>query len=160
MNMRSAKAFTFIEVLCVLLVVVVGVGGVVALVAYGMEVASRARGETTGLATAISIAKDADPRPLLAPELQGDWTPPTPIAPTTSVDLSHAGDLKFESKGFINGFYVVRTETSTYPTDVLAASGGVVYARSCRVEVNVYETFNGRPVTAYVTRLVRQRGRP
>lgn len=161
MSRRSPLAFTFIEVLCVLLIVVVGIGGVVALVAYGMDVASRARSETTGLATAISIAKDADPGSFLPPEIAADWTPPTP-----AIDIDLTSNISSESKGFVNGFYVIRKEDSKYPQDVLAASGTAgtpgyaVYARSARVEVNVYESFNGSLAASYVTRIIRQRGRP
>jgi len=158
---RSASAFTFIEVLCVLLVVIVGIGGVVSLVAYGMEVASRARGETTGLATAISIAKDPDPSPMLPSDVAADWTPPTP-----AIDINQDRDISSQAMGFVNGFYVIRKEESKFPQDVIAASGTAgtpgytVYVRSCRVEVNVYESFNGNVAASYVTRIVRQRGRP
>jgi hypothetical protein len=130
---------------------VVGIGGVVSLVAYGMDVVSRARGETIGLSTAISVAKD--PSPLLSPEIATDWS-------YTPYSMNLASNASSEAKGFINGFYVVRTEDSKYPEDVLAISGGIVYARSARVEVNVYETLNGDAIASYVTRIVRQRGRP
>jgi Tfp pilus assembly protein PilV len=148
--------FTFLEVLCILLVIVLGLAGVLALVNHGMGAAARARGASIGLATAVSIAKDA--RPLLDPNLQADWTYADYTAGfdnTTSTQSSSA-------RGFINGFYVVRTETSA-PQDVIArakAPATTVYMRSANVSVDVFETIGGALVASYTTRILRQRGTP
>jgi hypothetical protein len=148
---RHRRAFTFIEVLCLLLVLGVGMAGIVGIVLYGMGIASEARGASLGMPTAVSVARD--PEPMLDPVVAGDWS-------TASYDLSSPGACTGETKGHVNGFYVVRTETSL-PDDIVATgANGTVYVRSARVDVDVFETFRGALVASFTTRIVRQRGRP
>ena len=147
---RGRGGFTFIEVTLLLLVITLGLLGVVGLVSYGMTLAAKSQGETTGLATAVSVADD--PAPLLAKEVAGDWT-------YTPYGMDLTGALSSTAKGFINGFYVVRTETSG-DADVVARDPGTgrVQVRSARVEVDVFATINGAVVASYATRIMRQRG--
>lgn len=148
---RRHRGFTLIEVLCLLLVLAIGMGGVVGLVIYGMQVSAQARGAAIGMATAVTVAKD--PTPLLDAEIAGDWT-------SATYDLSAGGTCTSECSGYVNGFYVVRTETSV-PEDIVATgTNGVVYLRSARVDVDVFETFKGSRVASFTTRILRQRGRP
>lgn len=154
MTSPSRGGFTFMEVLCMVLVVGVGMAGVVSLVIYGTSVASRVRGATLGMATAVSVAKDA--RPLLADGMAADWSY-TDYAATFD-DLS--SEQTSLARGYINGFYVERRESSQ-PQDVIRTPGstGRVYVRSARVAVDVYEAVNGRRVASFATRILRQRGR-
>jgi len=156
-SLRTPRSgFTFIEVICILLVIAVGLMGVLGLVAYGMSVANSAQNATTGMVTAISVA--ADPQPLLDPSMASSWSyTPYSMNATNSTQVSTA-------QGFVNGYYVVRTETSvdipgTY-SDILAQDPTTmaVYVRSAAVTVNVYDTLAGNLVTTYTTRLVRQQG--
>jgi hypothetical protein len=145
------QAFTFVEVLIILLVITIGLLGVVGLVAFGTSLVTRVNGEITGLATAMSVAND--PQPLLDAQLAGEWT-------NSSYPIGAAGAQTGVASGFINGFYVVRTET-TAPEDVIATGrNGQIYARSVHVDVQVYDTFKGHVVASFATRLVRQKGTP
>ncbi len=150
--LRARRGFTFVEVIILLLVIGVGLMGVVGLVSYGMRIAAKSQGETTGLITAVSVARD--PAPLLAPETAGDWT-------FTPYDMDGTGTLTSRASGFINGYWVVRTETST-DADIVARDGaaGAVQVRSAQVAVEVYGTINGTAVASYSTRLVGRGGGP
>jgi hypothetical protein len=158
------KAFTFVEVICILLVIAIGLMGVLGLVSYGMHVSAAAQGRLTGMMTAISVA--ADPTPLLDPQLPaGSWSY-TPYDMNTTQST-----LTSTAKGFINGYYVERTETSVDRsganpalTDIIAMDKAQtppeVYVRSALVTVNVYDTLGGELLTTYSTRVLRQRGMP
>jgi prepilin-type N-terminal cleavage/methylation domain-containing protein len=117
------RGFTFIEVLACLLVLGLGVAAAVGMVMYGVLLATRAQGKSTGMATAMSIA--VDPEPLLP-----------------------AGSTWNGREGSINSFYVVRTEG---PAAVVAPG-----FTTATVSVDVYDSFKGRPVTSYSTRVLRQ----
>jgi len=148
--------FTLLEVLAILLVVVIGLLSVIALVSYAMHKASLMQGASTGLATAESVA--LDPTPALDPAVAGDWSY-TPYAMNTT-----GATQQSTARGYVNGFYVVRTETSR-PEDVVAqgkdASGSpAVFVRSANVSVDVFESMGGKIVASYTTRILRQRGRP
>ena len=152
-TMRSSIercGFTFVELLCVLLVIAVGMAGAIGLVNYGMTVAIRARAVAIGLATAVSVAKDPS---LVLEGIDGAYIP---------YDFNDAisPSLQTTANGYLNGFYVVAVETST-PSDIVATGiNNRVYVRTARVEVNVYEAVRGKPVASFVTRNVRQRGTP
>jgi Tfp pilus assembly protein PilV len=151
--MKSRLAFTFIEVLLILLVIGVGVFGSVGVVAYGMRLASVAQAQSIGMATAVSVAND--PRPLLAPTAAGDWS----YAP---YDFDALGDAESTATGYINGLYVNRHESTT-AADIAARSVSAsahVYARSALIEVTVYEAMGGQEIASFVTRVTRQRGTP
>lgn len=148
---RPLAGFTFIEVLAILLVISFGLLGVVGLVLYGMNNAARSQGETTGMATAISVAND--PAPLLGPETSSDWR-------FTPYNMDGNGRLSSTANGYINGYYVIRTEISD-DADVAARDGaGRVQVRSARVEVDVYATIAGSVVASYTCRITRQRSGP
>lgn len=148
---KATCGFTLFEVMLILLVVMLGVLGAVGLVSYGMVLASKAQGTSLGMPTAVAVAND--PRPLLGAATASDWT----YAPLNMDDV--ANNLTGSASGFINGFYVVRTEKSV-PADVIATSGGKVYARYCSVAVDVHEAFHGKIVASFNTQIVRQRGAP
>lgn len=144
----SSRGFTFIETLCVLLVVTTGLLGVLGLVKWGLGTAAKAQGRLTGFATALSVAND--PQPLHALE----WTyTPYNFDDAASFEVSSTG------RGFLNGYWVVRTEKSR-ATDVVATHGGSVYMRSALVTVEVFGSLNGAVLATHQIRIVRQRGEP
>lgn len=149
--MTTRSAFTFIEVLVILVVVGIGLMGAVGLIAYGARLGSKSQSEAIAMSTATAVA--VDPRPLLAPDIASGWT----YAP---YDLDGTGDLSSTAKGFINGVYVERIETSGDADIATRSTAGRVTARSARVSVTVYETISGDEITSFVTRIVRQRGAP
>lgn len=142
------NGFTMFEVLAMLLVVSVGLLAVVGLFIHANRVAAKAEGGMTGMATALSVAYDSRPYfrdPQLA--AQAGWTAAPPLS---------TSPYAYTAKGFVNGFYVERSESSA-AADILAVSGGSVDARSVRVDVDVYEALGGARVASFSTRLVRQR---
>lgn len=142
------SGFTFVEVLAVLLVVTIGIGGVVALVMYGARKSSRAQAAAIAMATAVSVAHDPTPAVAL------DWTP-------ASIAMDADNPEPAESRGYVNGLYVVRTESSV-AADIVARSAvdGRVHARSVLVEVRISEAMLGDPVASYAMRFVRLRKAP
>lgn len=137
------SAFTYIEVLAGVLILAVGMFAIIGLVIYGQRLATRAQAQATGLTTAMSIA--VDPAPLAA---SGDW-----IATAWTrggYDLTSSGSISCVTSGWVNGLYVVRTESST-AADIVGPG-----VRSAQVEVLVREANNGRVTAAYTTRIMRQ----
>lgn len=151
MSLRGRLAFTFIEVLVILLVVGIGLMSAVGLIVWGNQLGSRSQGETIALATAIAVAND--PLPRLDPILISGWS-------YTAYDMD-ADSGTSEARGYLNGVYVERTETST-ASDIIArdAASGTVYARSAHVRVVVTEAIGGDELTTFSTRILRQRGQP
>jgi hypothetical protein len=150
MTNQARGGFTFIEVILILLVVVLGLLGAIGLASYGSVLASRAQGNSLGMITAVSIANDQ--QPLLDPAVSGDWL-------CTPLNLDATGTTTGDASGYVNGFYVVRHEVSE-PEDIIAKSGTKVYARRCTVQATVYQTTGGRQIATFVTQIVRQRGTP
>lgn len=142
------RGFTFIETLCVLLVVTAGLLGVLGLVQWGLGTASRAQGRMTGFATAVSVAND--PQPMRA--LEWSYTP-------YAFDDATSFEVTSTARGFLNGYWVVRTEKSR-ASDVIASHNNKVYMRSALVTVEVSGSLNGAVLATYQTRIVRQRGEP
>ena len=154
MRSHGHSGFTLIEVLLMLLVISVGLFGVIGLIIYGSRLASKAQGEYLAMATAITVATDAQPR--LDPAVVGDWV----STAYANFDDDHATQTR-STTGFINGLYVKRVETSA-PADVIAKSvvTNQVTLRSALVEVTVYESISGNMLTSYATRIIRQRETP
>lgn len=149
--MTNRRGFTFIEVILILLVVVLGLLGAIALASYGGTLASRAQGTALGMATAVSVA--ADQAPLLDPAVAADWS-------CTPLDIdTPTGTATGSAKGYINGFYIVRSESSA-AEDIIARSGATVLARTCAVRVEVFNATGGRSLATFATQIVRQRGTP
>jgi prepilin-type N-terminal cleavage/methylation domain-containing protein len=123
----SRRGFTFIEVLATLIVLTLGLLSAVGLVVYGINLAELSIGRTTGMATAMSVAIDADP-----------LLPPDPLWTTTGSKV----------EGYLNGFWVEREEI-----DIRPLGAGL---RSATVHVDVFETMRGRPLASISTRIVRR----
>lgn len=140
----NRHGFTYIEVLAGVLILSVGMFGVIGLVIYGQRLATRAQAQATGMATAMSVA--VDPSPLVPPADWDatDWT-------RGAYDLTAtSGTITCTTSGWVNGLYVVRTETSV-PEDIVGPG-----VRSASVEVVVREATGGRLAAGYTTRIMRQ----
>jgi len=144
------RGFTLIETLAVLLVVSIGLAAAVGLFSAALRISAQAQGRTTAMATAMSVA--VDPTPLLDPDLAADWTQVSTYAMDASSGLA-------EAHGYINGFWVVRRESSA-SADILAADAGVVHARQVNVDVDVSEVTGGRILASFTTTFVRTRNQP
>jgi hypothetical protein len=142
--------FTFIEVICILLVVSLGLMAAIGLMDDGLLLAARSRGAQLGLPTAVSVA--LDPTPLLPARTAHRWSY-TPSA------MDGPGPLSSTAQGVINGFFVVRHETST-DADIISQDQGRVYLRSALVAVDVYDATGAGLVASYSTRIIHQRGLP
>lgn len=132
--MSARSGFTFIEVLAGLIILVVGLFALIALVMYGQRLATRAQAQAQGMSTALSVTVDASPL-VAAP---ADWT------------TSWAGD-NCTSRGWINGLWVERDETSTVADRITPE------VRSAQVVVRVREGVGGAPVAGVTTRIMRQK---
>jgi hypothetical protein len=148
--MSPRRGFTLIEVLAIMLVITLGLMATIGLVFFGVIQSARAKGAELGMATAISVA--LDPQPLLPPRAAAAWT-------WVPYDLDARGELTALAQGTVNGFGVKRTEVSG-DDDIIAEDGGVVYMRSARVDVDVYDAVVDRRVASFTTRIIRQRGKP
>ncbi len=124
------RGFTFIEVMASVLVLAMGLTAACGLILYGLHLARTAHGRTIGMATAMSVLNDTTPLP----------TDPSqsPDAPTTS--------------GYLNGLWVVRTETNEMPLDGPAAKLVTV-----TVNVDVFEAANGECYASASRRLIRRK---
>ncbi len=130
-RLPSRCGFSFVEILACLIVLVLGITSAVSLVMYGVLLAARAQGKATGMATAMSIAADA-----------------TPLLPENRTWNGTKGSG--EASGYINNYFVVRHEV---PSSDMNLPIGFV---SSVVTVDVYDTFQGHPITSYTTRVLRQ----
>lgn len=128
--MRRADAFTLIEVLASVLILMVGMLAVAGMVAWGVRQAARAQASSTAMATALTVTDD--PEPLQ----RTDWT-------------TFGGT----AQGFLNGYYVRRSESTAGTSAGLQAQGLV----SVEISVDVYETLGGAPVASLTTRRFARR---
>lgn len=128
--MRRGAAFTMIEVLASVLILTVGMLAVVGMVAFAIKQASRAQAASTAMATAMTVVDD--PEPLL----RADWTA-----------------FGATAQGYLNGYYVRRTESTAGSSADLATNGLV----SVSIQVDVYESLDGIPVASLTTRRLARR---
>jgi Tfp pilus assembly protein PilV len=147
----TRTGFTFIEVICIVLVVSIGLMGSIGLVYRGLTLAEKAQGNCTGMITAMVVAND--PQPYLSATMQPSWTQGTYSFDDTTSNLSAT------SSGFVNGYYVTRVET-TNPSDIIAKTTTNVQVRSVCVAVDVFGSLDSNLICSYNTRFVRQRGMP
>jgi Tfp pilus assembly protein PilV len=128
--MRRSHGFTMIEVLASVLILMVGMLAVVGMVAFAIKQASRAQSASTAMATAMTVVDDVNP--LLA----ADWT-----------------SFGSTTQGYLNGYYVRRTENSIGSSADLATNGLL----SIAIQVDVYESFEGALVASLSTRRLARR---
>ncbi len=133
---RRSGGFTLLEVLASVLVLTVAFGAAIGLVLYGLQLAKSSMGRATALATAMSVAIDPDPlQPLDVP---ASWTVAVPG--TTS--------------GYLNSYYILRTEGP--PTTLATSGAGAPLVTAADVTVDVYETNQGKLLASYSQRLIKQ----
>jgi prepilin-type N-terminal cleavage/methylation domain-containing protein len=127
---RAAReaGFTLIEVMACVLVLSLGLTAACGLTLYGLHLARSAHGRTIGLATAMTVLNDPSP-------LQTDPSM-SPNAPSSS--------------GYLNGLWVVRTESAPAPVD-----GGVGKHVAVTVSVDVFEVANGENFASVTRRIIR-----
>jgi prepilin-type N-terminal cleavage/methylation domain-containing protein len=127
---RPRRGFTLVELLAATLVLSLGIATAVTVVLYGMRLTQTANGRNTGLPTAMSVAVDQSP----IVGAGSSWTV--------------AG---YNASGWINSYYVTRTETieavqPTLPNGISAAT----------VTVTVSTTQGGPVVCTYSQRILRE----
>lgn len=125
--MKYTHGFTLIEVLASVMVLLIGFSAAVGMVQYGLQLAKVSMGRSTALATAMSVAVDAEPLQLDGPL----WTVAVPGT----------------TKGYLNSYYIERTESVA-----AAVAPGITAAD---VTVDVYETSKGKLLASYNQRLVK-----
>lgn len=128
--MRACSGFTLIEVMACILILVMGLTAACGLILYGIHLVRTAHGRTIGVATALSVLEDATPLP---------------------TDLSQSPNAA-TSSGYLNGLWVVRTESNPTPAD--GAAGKLV---TITVNVDVFEAANGTCYASVSRRLIRQK---
>jgi prepilin-type N-terminal cleavage/methylation domain-containing protein len=130
------SGFTFIEVLACLLVVGLGLAAAVSLSFYCLVMSARAQGKATGMATALTVA--IDPAPLMHTTATVNWK----VAP--GGNNSGIGT----TTGWVNGYYVVRTES----VGIQPCPGFT----NDPVSVDVFGGVRGSLVASYTTWVMRQ----
>lgn len=125
---RTRTGFTLIEVMACLLVLSLGLLSACGLILYGLRLVRIAHGRTIGMATAMTIMAN-----------------PTPLA--TDPTLTPNGST---TTGYLNGLWVVRTESAPTPLDGAGNS-----LKSVTVTVDVYEASNGECVASFTRRLTK-----
>jgi Tfp pilus assembly protein PilV len=144
--MSSRRGFTLLEVMAMLLVLTLGLLSAIALFLYANRVAVKAQAASTAMATAIALAYDG------APFLDADQAP----AWTSSGSWPNR-----TSSGYLNGYYVTRSEHSD-SADIVAsdAATGTVVLRTVRVDVTVQDPQRGANMATFALRLLQQKGAP
>lgn len=125
------RGMTLIEVVACLLLLSVGVISVFGLVMYGNALAQRAQSESTAMATATTILYDAHP-------------------PTMTDRVATGATVV----GYLNGYFVRRTEASVEP---LSASAAGIPVTAVTVTVELYLGMQGTHVLTYRQRLLEHR---
>ncbi len=148
----NRRAFTLIEIMATLLLVGIGLASLVAMMGYAVRLASRAQADATALLTARTVADDATPCGLTADAGDADndgWS-----LQSGSLNTPASGDYAFTVTGWINGYYIVRKESSrTADQDVIHGQ-----ARRADVQVEVFLGGNGERVAALRTQILRRTG--
>lgn len=127
---RNRIAFTLIEVLASVLVLTLGFVSACGLIVYGLRLARISHGQTIGMATAMTVLID-----------------PTPLRTDPSM-TPNAGT----SSGYLNGLWVVRTESAETALD-----GDIGKVVAVTVHVDVYEVAQGECFASVTRRLIRQK---
>lgn len=124
------RGFTLIEVMACTLILAMALTAACGLILYGLHLVRSAHGRTVGMATAMSVI--ADPSPLRTDPSM------SPNAPTSS--------------GYLNGLWVVRTESEETPLD--GAIGTLV---AVTVTVDVSDANNGEVFVCTSRRMIRRK---
>lgn len=126
---RPRRGFTLLEVMASVLVLTIALTAACGLILYGLHLVRSAHGRSVGMATAMSVLED-----------------PSPLR--TDPTLSPAGPA---SSGYLNGLWVVRSESDEVPLD---GTGRLV---AVSVQVDVYGTAYGEVFASLSARVVRRK---
>jgi Tfp pilus assembly protein PilV len=140
---RPERAFTLLEVLATLLILVLGMLSTLALIRFGVRTAQRSQIQATGMATAQTVLIDRSPDGRAPGSTDWDIVEQTgSIGPT--------GAYRETVQGRVNGYFVRRTESSV--------AADVVDSRSrwVAVAVEVWVGDAGEHVTKLTSRLLRR----
>ncbi len=141
---RPDRAFTLLEVLATLLILVLGMLSTVALVRFGVRVAQRSQIQATGMVTAQTVLIDRSP--------DGRAPGATDWAVSSSTGTVGPGSASYSEtiQGRVNGYFVRRSEAS------VAADAVDARSRWVSVEVEVWTGEDGEHVTALKARMLRR----
>lgn len=145
----SRRAFTLFEVLATLLLLAVGVTSIIGMVRYGTRISTEAQMRSTALLVAQTVAVDPTPGGLTADvgDADGDgWRLVTGTLAAPAV-----GSYAFDVQGFVDGFYLQRSETSD-AGDIIDGGG----ARWAHITVDVYAGDDDIHLTTIRQRLLRR----
>lgn len=141
-------AFTLLEVIATLLLVVIGLASVIGMARLATRWAGEAVAAATGMATAWTAVADA--RPLGKTADLGDADSDGWSLVSGSLTISPSGSYTFVTAGVLNGYYVRRSESSS-TSDII--HGGCRYAD---VTVDVFWGREGRYITGLKHRILRR----
>lgn len=142
------RAFTLIEIMATLLLIVIGVGAVLGMMQLALRWSRDAAASASAMPTALSILADGRPggRTADANDGDGDGWGLSGGAPPGSAGTSYS----FVTSGTINGYYVRRTESSV-TADLIDAS-----TQTADVSVDVFWGRDGAYVTGVKRRVLRR----
>lgn len=142
------RGFTLLEVLATLLLLAVGVTSIIGMVRYGTRVSSEAQMRATALIVADTVTVDPTPGRLTADSGDADddgWR-----LGSGSLAAPASGSYAFTVQGYLNSFYVRRTEISEVG-DIIDRG-----QRWARITVDVYAGSEDRHLTTVRQRLLRR----
>lgn len=145
--MSRARAFTMLEILAVLLLLVMGVAAVIGMMRYATRLSVAAQMRTTMLAMAETVVLDPTPNGRTADAGDADhdgWYGNGPLAAPST------GAYSFDVNGWLTGYYVLRTEASEVD-DIVDDT-----VRWATVTVRVYAGQEGEHLTSVRRRVLRR----
>lgn len=146
--MSRQRGFTLFEVLATLLLLAVGVTSIVGMVRFGTRVSTEAQMRATALIVADTVTVDATPGGLTADagDVDGDgWR-----LMTGTLSTPASGAYAFDVQGYVDGFYIQRSEASSVQDIVDAAS------RWAHITVDVYAGGDDLHLTTVRQRVLRR----
>lgn len=145
--MIRVRAFTLLEILATLLLVVMGVSAVIGMMRYATRIGIAAQMRATALACAETVVEDPTPggrTPDAGDADKDGWYGPG------SLQAPPAGDYTFTVYGWFNGYYLLRKESSV-AADIIDDT-----VRWATVTVQIYAGQEGEHLTSIRRRLLRR----
>lgn len=142
------RAFTFVELLAVMLLMALGCGAIISLVSYGVRLSGEAQMALTALPTAVSVLED--PEPLGRTNDIGDADADEWGSDATLSGLLAVPGYTITTEGALNGYWIKRVESST-AADRIGSD-----VRAATVTVDVYWGPGGTYVTGLRRRILRR----
>jgi hypothetical protein len=145
--MSHSRAFTLLEILATLLLLAMGVTAVIGMMRYATRLSTTAQLRAIACPIAQTVLNDPTPDGLTPDVGDADkdgWYGPGAIAAPA------AGNYSFTVNGWLNGYYLVREESSL-SADVIDRS-----VRWATVSVYVYAGREGEYLTSLRRRILRR----